>query len=44
LLDDHDHATVARIVGTSTDTIRDVYDSAGDIRRMNRVAGDWLSD
>lgn len=44
LLDDHDHATVARIVGTSTDTIREVYDSAGEYRRMNRIAGDWLSD
>jgi len=44
LLDDHSHATVARIVGTSPDTLRDVYDRAGEYRRMNRVAGDWLSD
>lgn len=43
LLDEYGHSTVARIVGTSPDTLRDVYDRADEYRRMNRVAGDWLS-
>ncbi|MDS0220146.1 phage integrase SAM-like domain-containing protein [Haloarcula sp. S1AR25-5A] len=43
LLDDHSHSTVANIVGTSPDTLRDVYDRADEYRRMNRVADDWLS-
>lgn len=42
LLDDHGHSTVARIVGTSPDTLRDVYDRADEYRRMNRVASDWI--
>lgn len=43
LLDNNKHHTISHNVGTSIDTIRDVYDSADDIRRMNRTAGDWLS-
>jgi hypothetical protein len=41
LLDDADHGTVASIVGTSPDTLRDVYDRADEYRRMNRIADDW---
>jgi|GEM_PF-3186712 len=44
LLDDNDHSTVAHVVGTSPDTLRNVYDRADEYRRMNRVAGDWLTD
>lgn len=44
LLDDHNHSTVAGVVGTSPDTLRDVYDRADEYRRMNRIADDWLSD
>lgn len=39
----HSHSTVASIVGTSPDTLREVYDRADEYRRMNRVADDWLS-
>ena len=44
LLDEYGHSTVARIVGTSPDTLRDVYDRADEYRRMSRVSGDWLSN
>jgi len=44
LLDEYSHPTVSRIVGTSPGTLRDVYDRADEYRRMNRVAGEWLSD
>lgn len=42
MLDNYDHSTVARIVGTSPDTLRNVYDRANDIRRLNRTASAWL--
>jgi len=42
LLDEHDHSTVSRIVGTSPDTLREVYDRADEYRRMGRITDDWL--
>lgn len=41
LLDDHDPTVLARVCGTSADTLRDHYDRADQYRRLGRLAATW---
>lgn len=41
LLDDHDTTVLARVCGTSVETLRDHYDRADEYRRMSGLAKSW---
>lgn len=39
-----DHDTIASVVGTSPQTIRDVYDRGDELDRLDRTAQGWFGE